>query len=410
MAARSMLKPDEVRNRAQKRFDRHYRSWAKLLFEREARLTDAQAPDTESFSVSLSPPTEKQVLADPSAARTWAAAWRSCSFTPLVYWESRQWASVGNQDVPCRVIMSQPEDIAAVADRSGDWDRLSTRVRALAQAWMQRWRPQVQNMNADELSSAVQSVAARILEASEEGWRICMAVLDWFVEHPNTSCYVRQLPIRGIDTKWMERHRALVDPLVRAIVGKAFSLKTPPTFFRIHVLDEGLRKRGISLCSLPSDELEHLEGIFRSVIVCENLVSTLALPPIPKTLAIHGGGFAVGDLGHLSWLATTPVFYWGDLDSNGFAILNQFRSHLPQLRSVLMDAQTLEHHADLCVEEPKPSLSVLPYLSENEIQVLKTLRAGDATRGISSLRLEQERIEWQWACAHLFEALDGDAC
>lgn len=43
--------------------------------------------------------------------------------------------------------------------------------------------------------------------------------------------------------------------------------------------------------------------------------------------------------------------YWGDIDTNGLAILDRARLHIPRIRSVLMDKETLLAHRELCGEE-----------------------------------------------------------
>ena len=58
-------------------------------------------------------------------------------------------------------------------------------------------------------------------------------------------------------------------------------------------------------------------------------------------MVIFGGGYAVGLLESLAWLADLDVVYWGDIDTHGFAILDRLRRHFPRLRSVLMDRATL---------------------------------------------------------------------
>lgn len=405
MVAGGMLKPDEVRSRAQRRFARRYRSWAAELFAQEA--TDAHREDTEELSISLHPPTEQRALDDLSAARSWVTLWRSCELSGSVRWEPRRWASVGAQELPCRVVLHGAAEIAQAAEREGDWKLLSARVRDLARAWRESWSANCPCTKTDSVTAAVASTAQRLLEVSDVDWRICLGVIGWFVEHPNEACFVRQLPIHGIDTKWMERHRSLVEPLVEAMTGEVSKLVTPPKLVRIHLLDEAEALRGISQLAVPLEALDRLDGLFRAVLVCENLVNALALPAMPGVLAIHGGGYAVGELGRVGWLADVPLLYWGDLDSNGFAILNRLRSHLPETRSVLMDGETLARHADLCVEESEPCRADLSQLTEEEQDVLAALLAGDERRGIEALRLEQERIEWQWACERIKEELSA---
>jgi hypothetical protein len=52
-------------------------------------------------------------------------------------------------------------------------------------------------------------------------------------------------------------------------------------------------------------------------------------------------------MGSTCWAARAHCIYWGDLDAHGFAILNRARSYLPELKSVLMDEETLREHQDL---------------------------------------------------------------
>ena len=43
-------------------------------------------------------------------------------------------------------------------------------------------------------------------------------------------------------------------------------------------------------------------------------------------------------------------------------------------------------------------------LTAEEAATLEALRCGDPARGIASLRLEQERIEWDWVCGRILQA------
>ena len=117
-------------------------------------------------------------------------------------------------------------------------------------------------------------------------------------------------------------------------------------------------------------------------------------------MAIHGSGYAVSSLAEVAWLAETPLLYWGDLDSNGFAILNQLRSHLPHVVSLLMDEETLASHEKYCVIEPSPNLGNLSMLTPHEQATLNLLLQGQNDK---ALRLEQEHIDWAYALEKIKE-------
>ena len=97
-------------------------------------------------------------------------------------------------------------------------------------------------------------------------------------------------------------------------------------------------------------------------------------------------------------LKDAAIDYWGDMDTHGFAILNRLRTHLPRTRSFLMDSATLLEHRERWGREDKPTAATLSALTPAEAAVYDDIvsdRYGDR------VRLEQERISWDWVLAHL---------
>jgi len=238
-------------------------------------------------------------------------------------------------------------------------------------------------------------------ELSDEDWNVSLLVWDWLFSHPRERRYVRQLPIRGIDTKWVENHGKELRGLYRAVIGDNFAFVKPAKQFRCKACCAETRLGGCAEFSLSAEQLDCSSLHPRVVIVCENLVNTLCLDDLPGTLAVHGSGYAATELGAVSWLVETPIIYWGDLDSNGFAILNDLRASLSHARSIMMDECTLNRYFDLCVNEPKPATGEFSRLTVSERDTLHMLAQGDYSRDIANLRLEQERIEWEWACGRI---------
>lgn len=87
----------------------------------------------------------------------------------------------------------------------------------------------------------------------------------------------------------------------------------------------------------------------------------------------------------VGWLADCAIWYWGDLDAQGFAILSQLRGYWPQTRSFLMDEATLAKYQAFAVTGTPTGAMALANLGGEETAVYHHL----LTR---SLRLEQERI------------------
>ena len=411
MAGTRMVTSDEASRRARVRFDRTAPAWAASAFLRLSEAgpgDDGQAAPAAyeglPFSIPLHPPTEREALADIAGARAWVETWRVCDNADLVEWGSRQWPSVGTQTVPERLTMRTPEDAARVADCLAIWETMLERAADTAMHWRSSWQASHPDAAASQVAGAVSTTARGGAALPSADWNILLAVIDWLAAHPRETPYARQLPIRGIGTKWVEQHRALLKPFSRALNGTDPAFAQPPRCIRVRMLDRAIAPGGIVDLALPVHELDRVVRAARLAIICENLVSTLTLPDMPGAIAIHGGGYAVGDLRAVTALADMHLLYWGDLDTNGFAILNDLRNVFPHAVSAMMDEVTLERYLDLCVEEPKPNTGRFPNLTPEENATLVTLRQGDPARNISTLRLEQERIEWTWACSKILEA------
>jgi hypothetical protein len=89
----------------------------------------------------------------------------------------------------------------------------------------------------------------------------------------------------------------------------------------------------------------------------DKLASEATSPsPFPDdAFVLWDAGYTVNLAGSLPWLVGKEVWYWGDLDTRCFAILNRLRYNCPDVRSFLMDCATLLAHRDRWVIEPKPT-------------------------------------------------------
>jgi hypothetical protein len=119
---------------------------------------------------------------------------------------------------------------------------------------------------------------------------------------------------------------------------------------------------------------------------------------VAGSIVIFGSGYGWEALAQARWLAQCSIHYWGDIDTHGFAILDQLRAHLPHVESLLMNRATLMAHKALCGREETPVTHDLPRLTEQERDLFNDLRDNRIRPG---LRLEQERIGFAFAEAAL---------
>lgn len=229
-------------------------------------------------------------------------------------------------------------------------------------------------------------------------WEELLKVCDWFLNHlePNRF-YIRELPI-AIHTKFIEANkvilRHLLDELIpeklnsnESVFEKRFHLKyvQPEIRFRYLRPSDVILYRDISI---PLDEFIANPISCKRIFIVENKMNFLTFPEIPESLAIWGKGFAIESLKHAAWLNDKEIYYWSDLDVQGFQMLSQLRSYFGQARSFLMDENLLKVFSEYVVKGTPANIESLNNLTQEESRLFNSLVS-------RNLRLEQEKIP-QW--------------
>ena len=251
--------------------------------------------------------------------------------------------------------------------------------------------------------------------ALADAWPRLLNVVSWLQVHPRPGIYLRQVDLAGVDSKFMEEMRGVLSELLdlalppdaidASAVGasqfcRRYGFKDKPLRVRFRVLDASVALLAPDLLpgvgdqdiTLTQADFARLSPPIRRVFITENEVNFLAFPPLADSMVIFGAGYGFEVLAGAHWLQECCICYWGDIDTHGFAILDQLRAQLPQVQSLLMDHATLMAHQTQWGKEPQPVLRDLPRLS-----IAEALLFGDL-RGV---RLEQERIGFEWLMAHL---------
>ncbi len=320
----------------------------------------------------------------------WVDSWKSLQDPDIVVlWDTRRWSRVGEQRVPVRASVSGPDAIARVAGVKQEWRRWRGRANQLIDALG----------DTSELRAAIASNGRAIGSLPQQDFERLLLTTQWLLENPTSGMFIRELPIRGIDTKWLGNHRGLVQTLLGR---KDFGLRTPPETVRVRFLDPILAPSRLTDLDTPLDQLNSLDPPAVQVLVVENLQTFLALPPMAGVIAVDGHGDKAQVLSQVDWIRRAHCVYWGDLDSHGFRILSRTRQSGLTLDSCLMDTSTLLAFQDLWVQEPKPFRGELPGLTEAENKTFAVLQ----DRGYP--RLEQERIEWGYAVSALNDCLHSE--
>lgn len=381
----ALKSPDDVREILARRYHNHCHHWLD-----ESKTKNHAWP----IQIILGKPTEQDVQRQPDAVRHWMATWLSWIGEGELIWRERRFRSFGLQRLPEKIQFQHPESIAVWLGENQRWQKAKERYTRLILRWPQ-------------IKSGLVRYYDNLADYSDDDFQRLEDLLTWLLANPNSNLYPRQMPIAGLDTKWVDRRKAMVSHLLaelknETVVGRDFfqccGLKSPSTLIRIRILDPALRQfvGGLTDLASPLEELTRLNLNATRIYIVENLQTGLSFSDEDGSVVIMHLGYNVDVLAHLPWVSRAECIYWGDIDTHGFAILHRARSHIPHLQSVLMDEVTLLRNRALWVEEKEPhSASHLELLTDAEQQIYQGLKQN---RWSVNVRLEQERIAWDYVC------------
>jgi hypothetical protein len=270
-----------------------------------------------------------------------------------------------------------------------------------------------------QLEDWLQKRPLQMLKHAQD-WPQLLNVMQWISQHPRPDIYLRQIDLPDIHTKFIEHHKSLLIELLDIILPaevidlettgvkefeQRYGFRSKPAQIRFRLLDPASTLQGLTDLVVPAAELARLRLPVTTVFITENDINGLAFPGIAKGMVIFGLGYGLQVLNEISWLNDKAIYYWGDIDSHGFAMLDQIRQYFPHTESLLMNKETLLAHRQLWGEENKPTSRDLDYLQPQEMELYKEIINHSYAK---NLRLEQERIGINWLKSSLtkFEAIE----
>jgi hypothetical protein len=347
--------------------------------------------------------------------RDWAESWREVAAVglPGVEVESKEMKVVHvPEDVPTRLTVTGLDAVVSLVEHLAvdlppiDLTRARVVARTLREAGAMLNPPTLRK--ACKLSDADVGVLA--------------GAVKWLADHPDVGDWTaRQLPMPGMHSKWLETN----GPLLRDVSGRDVRDEVRPRLAVVHLtyVDPGYRATGGRRHDAwTTGDVHDLAYRPSTVLVVENRDSRLWFPPVAGVIVVEGGGKAAAALlADILWVRRADrVVYWGDIDADGFAILDHFRRALAApgrdgtpgrvVSSILMDAMAAHRYASLGVSTDKegepipPSPAHLTNLTGDENAAYHAV----ATAGPAEFRrIEQERIPGEHAKAALEALLRG---
>lgn len=365
---------------------------AKLLklWESGKLLRSEQQPETLfPLSVKLKGPTSGELSSRFAEVSNWIAGWKKESLQ--LVWHHTQHRIIGANEVPTHARFSNLDEVCRFLKTTGSlvsFRRIVEATKASSPAllpWLYR-RPLL----------ALQLAP---------GWERLLRIVNWRVATPHLEVYLRQIDLPGVDTKFLELHKGVLSELFELALDSTqvdrdtssfeqrFGFCERPARVRWRPLGQGVTFGGFTELTVTRDDLLRIDPGFGKVVVVENEINFLTFPPVDNAMIIFGSGYKVGTLKDVPWMASRELYYWGDIDTHGFAILDQFRSYYPQARSLLMDRATFLAHEERWVTEGRQVRTPLARLTPEEQSLYHDLLHEEYG---PNLRLEQELIGFSY--------------
>lgn len=229
-------------------------------------------------------------------------------------------------------------------------------------------------------------------------WKEIIHICKWFsVNQEYYQYYIREIPV-PVHSKFIESHTGILRELLDIIIPdkinpdasdfeNRYYLKSAPVLVRMRSLDpEKHIHPPFREISSGFENWQNFVPDFHTLVITENLMNYVSLPSMKDGIGILGSGKSVEVLKHISWLHSKKIYYWGDMDVQGFMILGGLRKYFPHIQSILMDADCFDIFKELAVQgTPHPIPPSAEGLTESEYSLCMYLYK-------NNLRLEQEKI------------------
>jgi hypothetical protein len=345
----------------------------------------------EPVSLPISGPSAADLGENFAAAQAWALEWSAAPAALRVESRSLGGRKVGVNTVPARAWVDS-------------YDQLWSLLRVVRDASRFEGLCEETSQSEPVLLGWMVEHPLKVLALADD-WTRILGTVTWIARLQQPYVYLRQIDVPGVDTKFVEGHRAILaelldrrlpDERIDRVVPRSdftgrYGFRKKPSYVRVRHLGADALPGGYKEVALPVAELAANPLPLSTIYVVENEVTYLAFPAVEDAVVFLGEGYAASRLQPLRWLEQRTVVYWGDIDTHGFRILDRLRSHFPQTRSMLMDRTTLLAHETQWVTEPSPIRDPLIRLTADE-QALYHDLVEDSFG--TAVRLEQERVNY----------------
>jgi hypothetical protein len=231
-------------------------------------------------------------------------------------------------------------------------------------------------------------------------FRSCLEVLNYLADNRSkvSGLLPRQLP-HGQSTKLIGK-----EPLLLRLFAfwRQEASRWSDFFHCFELLDKPLEFRFFAPeCRIQGQKLRDFNGLFaldwirdynfsdlEGTLIIENFESLLALTrESTSSLLIWGAGWRAVHLKSLLMILPKPIYYWGDIDKEGYEIFASFKASCPEIEPVLMSRKEINLYQHI---HQRKEIFLGPY------RTVPGLQAEYEYVSRSGILIEQEQLRETW--------------
>ncbi len=246
-------------------------------------------------------------------------------------------------------------------------------------------------------------------------WKEIRPVIDYILAEKDLSSYYLTTLNVPVHTKFIKTYSSPILSLLKHLdplrfpkeindIEEALGVKKAPYLRPVRWLDSSLADQyteKIKILGLTRETLSTIDWKVSELWLVENKDNLHLLPDRKNALAIFGEGRGVLEADFIpTAYRHKRLFYWGDLDTEGFYILHLLKKQYPHTQSVLMDEATVvfhQHKINIVKSHNRP---VLDELNTTETVAYQLLTAQSPLPALAG-RIEQQQLEQQYVQTYL---------
>ncbi len=239
---------------------------------------------------------------------------------------------------------------------------------------------------------------SKILKWDSEFTEQLSKTIKFLLENPNSGLYPRELPI-DIPTKFIEKNLSAITSFLNeftvlsdidnkyqklGLIDKDFLIYIR-SFDEFNIFDTNNNSAKSKIINLNPSSFSTFSPNAKRIFVIENKTTFFTFPLKKNDICLYSGGFSILSFKNKNLINSKNLYYFGDIDEHGLAILSLFREIYPNTKSIFMDIMTLKNNLIFSSQKGTPYQGKIYNLTAEEIKIFEYIRK-------EKIILEQEKI------------------